>query len=565
MMHMWQWLVQTLQAHPELAIFLTLAMGYWVGALKLGSFSLGAVTGTLLAGVLVGQLDIEISAQIKSVFFVMFLFAVGFGVGPQFARGIANDGIPQAIFAVVISCLCLLSVYIAAYVSGYGPGLAAGLLAGAQTISASIGLATNAIGKLDLTPDQVQQQLDLIPVAYAVTYLFVTVGTGWIIAFIGPKLLGVDLVKECKRYEAAMSAGNAEGNLHTAWQQYIIRAFRLETPGLIAGKTVAEAEANANGRLFLENLRRDGKIIAFDENTVLQVGDIVAVSGKHEALVEWASRATEVSDAELLNIPIEVVDVYVASSRADGKTLIDLANSSVARGIYVTRIRRGSMGVDIPVLAQTKLNRGDIVSIRGTQKHVDAITEEFGYADRPTDVTSMVLVGLAIAIGGLLGAIVVPVEGVPITLSSSGGALIAGLVVGWVRSFFPKIGTVPSSTLWFMNSVGLNIFIAVVGITAGPTFIAGLKQVGAEIFLWGLFATGVPMLLAPLIGKYIFRFDPAINLGCCGGARTSTASVAMVADVAKSNVPMLGYTVPYAVSNTLLTLWGMVIVLMVGK
>ena len=177
----------------------------------------------------------------------------------------------------------------------------------------------------------------------------------------------------------------------------------------------------------------------------------------------------------------------------------------------------------------------------------------------------MVLVGLAIAVGGLLGAIVVPVEGVPITLSSSGGALIAGLVVGWVRSFFPKIGTVPSSTLWFMNSVGLNIFIAVVGITAGPTFIAGLKQVGAEIFLWGLFATGVPMLLAPLIGKYIFRFDPAINLGCCGGARTSTASVAMVADVAKSNVPMLGYTVPYAVSNTLLTLWGMVIVLMLGK
>lgn len=145
-----------------------------------------------------------------------------------------------------------------------------------------------------------------------------------------------------------MSAGNAEGNLHTAWQQYIIRAFRLETPGLIAGKTVAEAEANANGRLFLENLRRDGKIIAFDENTVLQVGDIVAVSGKHEALVEWASRATEVSDAELLNIPIEVVDVYVASSRADGKTLIDLANSSVARGIYVTRIRRGSMGWTFP-------------------------------------------------------------------------------------------------------------------------------------------------------------------------------------------------------------------------
>lgn len=176
----------------------------------------------------------------------------------------------------------------------------------------------------------------------------------------------------------------------------------------------------------------------------------------------------------------------------------------------------------------------------------------------------MVLVGAGILIGGLVGAIVVPVAGIPLTLSTSGGALIAGLVTGWLRTFIPKLGNVPASTLWFMNSAGLNIFIAVVGITAGPTFIAGLKYVGFTIFFWGLFATAMPMLLAPLIGKYIFRFDPAINLGCCGGARTSTASVAMVADAAKSNVPMLGYTVPYAVSNTFLTLWGLVIILLIG-
>lgn len=562
MMHAWEWVVGILRSNPELAIFLTLALGYWVGGLKFGSFSLGAVTGTLLAGVLIGQLDIEVSAQIKSIFFVLFLFAVGFGVGPQFARGIANDGLPQAIFAVVISCLCLASVYVAAYFSGYGPGLAAGLLAGSQTISASIGLATDAINNLKTTPAEIQKQLDLIPVAYAVTYLFGTVGTGWIVAFIGPKLLGIDLIKECQRYEKEMSAGAPDPRLHSAWQQYIIRAFTLTTPDLIAGKTVAQAEAHANGRLFLENLRRDGKIIPFDANTVLQLGDSVAVSGKHEALVEWAGRAQEISDEQLLNIPIELLDVYVSSRKANGKTLQELANSSTARGIYVTRIRRGSMGVDIPVLANTKIYRGDIVSIRGTNKHVEAIVQEFGFADRPTDVTNMVLVGLAIAIGGILGGIVIPIDGVPITLSTSGGALLAGLLVGWVRSFFPKLGSVPSSTLWFMNSVGLNVFIAVVGITAGPTFVAGLKQVGFEIFFWGLFATSVPMLLAPLIGKYIFRFDPAINLGCCGGARTSTASVAMVADVAKSNVPMLGYTVPYAVSNTLLTLWGLVVVLM---
>ncbi|WP_445010287.1 aspartate-alanine antiporter [Vreelandella stevensii] len=563
-MIMWEWIVSTLQANPELAIFLALAIGYWVGSVKLGSFSLGAVTGTLLAGVLIGQLGIDISPQIKSIFFIMFLFAVGFGVGPQFVRGIANDGLPQAVFAVVISVLCLMSVYVAALISGYGPGLAAGLLAGAHTISASIGLATDAIGQLDLTPEEIQQQLDLIPVAYAVTYLFGTVGTGWIIAFLGPKLLRVNIQEECQRYEKEMSTGTPDNGMQSAWNQYVIRAFELSTPGLIAGKTVADAETSVGERLFLENLRRNGQITPFDGDTVLQVGDIVAVSGKHETLVEWSNRAREVADPELLNIPVEAVDVFITSKKANGKTLIEIAQQSTSRGVYVTRIRRGSMGVDIPVYAQTQIHRGDIVTLSGTKKHIDSMVEEYGFADRPTSVTDMVLVGAGIVLGGLIGAISIPVDGVPITLSISGGALLAGLLIGWLRSFMPKIGTVPSATLWFMNSVGLNVFIAVVGITAGPTFIAGLKQVGFEIFFWGLFATSLPMILAPLIGKYIFRFDPAINLGCCGGARTSTASVAMLADVAKSNVPMLGYTVPYAVSNTLLTLWGMVIVMLLS-
>ncbi len=563
---MWQWIEHTLRGSPELAIFLTLALGYWVGAKKFGSFSLGSVTGTLLAGVLIGQIGIDISPHIKSVFFIMFLFAVGFGVGPQFVRGVANDGLPQAVFAIVVSCLCLFSVYLAAVLSGYGPGLAAGLLAGTQTISASIGLATDAINRLDMSVDQVQAQLDAIPVAYAVTYLFGTVGTGWIIAYLGPKILRINLQEECARYEKEMSEGEPDGGIQSAWYQYIVRAFKLTKPDFIAGKTVAEAEAGMTGgeRLFLEGLRRNGKIIEFDDSTVLQVGDVVAVSGRHETLIDWSNRAEEVADQELLQIPVESIDVVVTSKNANGKTLLELSKSPCARGVYVTRIRRGSMSVDIPVQAQTKLHRGDIVSVSGSRKHVESVIEEFGFADRPTSVTDMVFVGSGIVLGGLVGAIVVPVGGIPITLSTSGGALIAGLIFGWLRSFKPKLGSVPSATLWFMNSVGLNVFIAVVGITAGPTFIQGVKEVGIELFFWGLFATSLPMLLAPLIGKYIFRFDPAINLGCCGGARTSTASVAMVAEAAGSNVPMLGYTVPYAISNTFLTLWGMVIVLLLA-
>lgn len=558
------WIAETLRGSPELAIFLTLAIGFWVGSLKFGSFSLGAVTGTLLAGVLVGQLDIAISPQVKSVFFIMFLFAVGFGVGPQFVRGIANDGLPQAIFAVIISFLCLGCVYIAAIASGYGPGMAEGLLAGSQTISASIGLATDAINRSGLSAEHAQAELNAIPVAYAVTYLFGTVGTGWILAFLGPKLLRINLAQECERYERDMNIRPMDGGANTAWHSYIVRAYKLKTAGLIAGKTVEDAEKSQETRIFLENLRRDGKIIPFDNTTLLREGDIVAVSGPHEALVYWSNHAEEVADQELIEIPVETVDVVVTSKKLNGKRLIDLSTAPYARGIYINAIRRGSMNVDIPVLSQTAINRGDIINITGSRRHVADVIKNVGYADRPTNVTSMVLVGGGIFVGGLLGSLVLPIGGVPITLSSSGGTLIAGLILGWLRGVTPKLGNVPSASVWFMNTVGLNIFIAVVGISAGPTFIKGLEQAGVSVFFWGVFASALPMLLAPLIGKYIFRFDPAINLGCCGGARTSTASVAMVADVAKSNVPMLGYTVPYAVSNTLLTMWGLVIVLLLS-
>lgn len=558
------WVEQTLRASPELAIFLTLAIGFWIGALRFGSFSLGAVTGTLLVGVLVGQMGIIISPQVKSVFFIMFLFAVGFGVGPQFVRGIANDGLPQAVFAVIISFLCLGCIYIAARLSGYGPGMAEGLLAGSQTISASIGLATDAINRSTLSPEKIQSELNAIPVAYAVTYLFGTVGTGWILAFLGPKLLGINLEQECQRYEREMNIKPVNENAETAWHEYIVRAYRLKTVGLIAGKTVEEAECVTHSRIFLENLRRDGKIITFDKTTVLQEGDIVAVSGPHDALVYWSNHAEEVSDRELIDIPIETVDVVVTSKALDGRKLTELSDAPYAQGIYINSIRRGSMNVEIPVLSETAINRGDIISITGSRRNVERVVSEVGYADRPTNVTSMVLVGAGIFVGGLLGSLVLPVRGIPITLSSSGGALIAGLVLGWLRGVTPRLGSVPAASVWFMNTVGLNIFIAVVGISAGPTFIKGLQDAGVNIFFWGVFASAVPMILAPFIGKYIFRFDPAINLGCCGGARTSTASVAMIADVAKSNVPMLGYTVPYAVSNTLLTMWGLVIVLLLS-
>jgi putative transport protein len=558
------WFVHTLRSYPEIAIFLSLALGYYFGSFTYKGLGLGAVTATLIAAVIIGQLGITISGPLKPAFFLMFLFAIGYGVGPQFVRGIAQDGIPQALFAAVVCFFCLGGAYIGAKLAGYDVGSAAGLYAGSQTISASMGLATDAINRLGLPPEETKKLLDAMPVAYAVTYIFGTVGSAIILALLGPALLGIDLEAACKRYEEERGGKKELGGPGTAWHQFELRAFRVRDDGLAVGKTVQEAEALLpDQRVFIHRIRRDGEILDATADTVILAGDIVAVAGRRDVLINLiGTAAQEVDDRKLLAVPIEGLDVYVTSKAVDAKTLAELAKSPWARGVFLRKITRGATATDIPILPNTQLQRGDIVTLVGRTQDVTAATKTLGYPDRATDVADVAFIGAAITIGALLGAVVYKIGSVPLTLSTSGGALISGLFFGWLRSVRPTFGRIPSSTVWFMNSVGLNVFIAVVGISSGPGFVAGLKQLGFSLFLWGVFATTVPLILAMYVGKYLFRFHDAIVLGCCSGARTTTASLGMVNDRAKSQIPGLGYTVTYAVGNTLLTIWGMVLVML---
>jgi putative transport protein len=558
------WFFQTLRSYPEIAVFLSLALGYYFGSFTYKGLGLGAVTATLIAAVIIGQIGITISGPLKPTFFLMFLFAIGYGVGPQFVRGIAQDGVPQALFAAVVCVFCLAAAYVGAKVAGYDVGSAVGLYAGSQTISASMGLATDAINRLGLPADEAKKLLDSMPVAYAVTYIFGTVGSAIVLALLGPALLGIDLEEACKKYEEEYGGKKQMGGAGTAWHQFELRAFRVRERGPVVGKTVQEAEALIPGqRVFVQRIRQDGKIMDATSDTVIHAGDIVAVAGRRDVLVKLiGEQAEEVDDRELLAVPIEGLDVYVTSKEADGKTLEQLARAPAARGVFLRRIVRGAIATDIPILPNTKLNRGDIVTIIGRTPDVAAATKMLGRPDRATDVADVAFIGAAIAIGALVGAVVYKVGSVPLTLSTSGGALISGLFFGWLRSVHPTFGRIPSPTVWFMNSVGLNVFIAVVGIVSGPGFVAGLQKLGFSLFLWGVAVTTVPLILAMYLGKYVFGFHDAIVLGCCSGARTTTASLGMINDRAKSQIPGLGYTVTYAVGNTLLTIWGMVLVML---
>jgi putative transport protein len=528
------WFVTALRQNPELAIFLTLALGFLIGRVKIGGFSFGTVVGTLLAGVLVGQLNIQIPAIVKTVFFDLFLFTTGYKVGPQFFRGLKKDALSQVLVTVVLCVTCLVAAFVAAKVLGYDIGTAAGLLAGAFSESTVIGTAGDAINRLAISAEEKARLVNNIPVAYAVTYLVGTAVLVWFLPTVGPKLMGVNLREEAKKMQQQGSGvRETEPGVISAARRFDVRGYRVTNDALV-NKTVAELEALPKDfRVFILRVRRQGALHEPEPATVIRRDDVVAVATRHEGLVERGGTiGPEVEDGELLDIPIEGLDVVVTNKVLEGKSLAELAQREFARGVFLQKLVRA--GEEMPVAPETRIDRGDVMSLIGA---------------RP-----------AVELGGFVGLLSVTLAGVPLTLTASGGALIMGLVFGWLRAVRPFFGRIPEAAIWIFDTVGLCVFIGVVGITAGPGFVTGLQKTGISLVLVGLVCSLTPHIVTILFGRYVLRMNPLILLGACSGAGTITAALRALQDEAQSKVPALGYTVPYAIGNILLTAWGPVLV-----
>lgn len=407
-------IIGILRDYPAITLFLTIGAGFLIGKLRIGQFTLGSVTAVLLVGVLVGQLDISIAGPIKMFFFMMFLFSIGYSVGPDFFRSLRGQGARQALFAVVMSCICFCTVFLLVKLMGYTKGESVGLFSGAETCSALLGVGSEVISRMDMPEAARITNLNIIPVCYAVTYIFGTLGTVIILGNFGPKLLGgMEKVKE--------------------------ETARLER----------------------------------------------------------------------------------------------------------------------------ELEKSDVKERPDTIKSCENGDKPEAYIEKPNEVSDLMFVGLSIAVGGIFGALSLWVKGVPVSLGTSGGALVAGLVFGWLRTRRRTIGHIAPGALWIMNNLGLNVFIAIIGIEAGPTFIAGLHSVGPMLLVIGAVATTIPLLAGIWLGRKVFKFNPAITLGCCAGTRTCTAALGAVQNSIGSTLPAIGYAVTYAVSNILLVIWGLLLVILV--
>jgi len=553
-------IAEMLRRYPELALFATLSLGYFFGQFKFGRIAIGTVASTLLVGVVIGLSNVKIDPFTKTCFFYLFIFAIGYKVGPQFFQGLRGEGLQQAALSVIFCLIALGTIWSVSMLLGYDKGLAAGLLSGAVTESATIGSAGDAINRLNVSPEVKAAMVSHIAVGYSVTYLFGSAGVTWYLSQIAPKILRTDLRAACIAKEKELSGGKEDlgAGVNAEFAQFVARAYRAGGNGN-STRTVADIEREGEGRLSVERVRHGNAIIDAEPATVIAAGDVVAVVGRRETVLRCeAAIGEEVADMELLHFPLQTADIIITKKAMIGRTLAQLAHGE-ARGVRLKKIVR--LGQEVSFLPETVVNRGDTLEVIGAPRNVERVAKTAGYIERPTPDADLTWLAAGVVLGVLIGIPALMFKGVAIGLGTSGGVLVMGLILGYLRARYPVFGKLPAAAGWLLETLGLNTFIAIVGLGAGLSFISGLKTFGVPLLISGIVCVLVPHTMTLLIGKHFFRkINLGVLVGVCCGSGTNTPALLAVQEAAQSKVPVLGYAVPYAIGNVLLIAWGPLLV-----
>ncbi|VVN73278.1 Aspartate/alanine antiporter [Pseudomonas fluorescens] len=560
-----EFVLHALRTDPEIAVFLAIALGVFVGRIHIGSFHLGSVAGALLMGLLIGQIGLEVPTGLKSVFFVMFIYAVGFKSGPEFFGSLNRGTLKLVVLSVVLCGTALAAILLMNAVFDFDAGFTAGLGAGALTDTAIMGTATSAINQLSIDTAARAQLNSHMAIAYAITYLFGTIGLIVFVGSIAPKLLGVDLKASARELELELGIAKEEDAITVPYTRIVVRAHQVADNGSANGQRIADVEKQYES-LTVERVVRAGTVIERDEAFTLMAGDIVGVYALREAvgtLTQWIG--PEIDHAESLSFPTREVDIVVTSPEFAGKTIHQAKSrleSARRLGCFINTITR--QGYELPLLPNTVLRRGDVITLTGRTASVEAVAKRLGRIREHNYKSDIAMHTLGMVLGSLLGLLSTHIGMIPVELGIGGGVLVAALVIGWYNSRHPEIGALPPAAQWAFSEFGLTAFGAVVGLLAGPAAFAAMKEQGLALLLSGAVVTIVPPLVALYFGRYVLRLHPMILFGALAGAQTEAASMNKIIEQSGSNTPVIGFTVCYAISNVLLAVCGPIIVFVVA-
>ncbi|RBP10370.1 aspartate-alanine antiporter [Roseiarcus fermentans] len=545
-----------LSERPELAIFAALIVGYAVGGIKFGPFQLGGVAGTLIAALVIGQVGVAIDPSLQRFMFTLFIYALGFSVAPQFFASVDRTTWTWGLLVGVEVVLIVVVAFVATWLFKLDVGTASGLLAGSATESAMVGTASEAIGRLGLATDVTKAQQANVASAYALSYIFSLITIVLFASQLAPRLLGINLRAEARKVMAKL--GGADENLDAdqthSFPSFGSRGFRVAAA---AGKTVAALETELSGASTIEGIRRGATTVPVLETCLLETGDEVAVTGPRATLADAARVfGPELGAPADVDFIVETRDVVLTRRdmhRTDAAAIVDLLRASHCRGVYLAGIKR--MDRSLPPLPGAKVRTGDVLRLYGKPEDVARAARLLGEAEAPNDTTDFVYLGGGLVLGILIGLVTVPLAGVPLALGSA-GALLSGLGFGWLRSRRPTFGRFPPAASQILKDLGLSVYIAAIGLTSATSVVALLRARGWELPVSAIFISLVPTTASIYIGRYLLHMEPAILCGAIAGQQASTPAIKATEAAAGNSVPVVGYTVTYAIANVLLPLLG---------
>lgn len=563
-------LSQVLTTQPLVALFATIALGYFVGKLKLGKFVLGGIAGTLLVGVVLGQVGaIKLDNGIKSIFFALFIYGVGVQGGPQFFHALNRRSLNQLVSAFVMCLTGLLCVLLAAWAFGLDRGMAAGLAAGGLTQSAIIGTAGDAIAKLGLTPELAKIMQTNVAVGYAVCYIFGSLGPIILITWFFPMVMKWDVRLEAVKLATSLAGGHAQldPGQFNAIRSVVTRCYLVGAESKVAGKTALEVDTILQDA-SVEAVWRDGKSILIADSLLLQAGDQVAVTGRVDAMADAGSLFGKETAAtpglQLVEENRELILTNRLLSHRDIGEIREHVNVETRHGVFLTQVKR--MGLELPLLPRLQLKTGDELHFTGSPVDLDRVQPKIGYKIGAAAVTDFVFFGIGMVVGLLIGMIEFKVWDVPISIGAGGGCLLSGLFFGWLRSVHPRFGALPLGASNFLRDFGLAVFVGIVGITAGPQALVAIKQHGLTLLFLGVGVTLIPQIVTFFFSYYVLRIrNPIEALACVAGGRSANPAFAALLAKAGNATPVVSFTVTYAVANVFLTLWGPIIVGIITK
>jgi len=564
---MMEQLHRLLSQEPLLALFATISLGYLVGKIRIGSFVLGGIAGTLLVGVIIGQLGVNIDAGIKNIFFALFIYAVGFQGGPQFFHALNRRSLNQLASAFVMCLTGLLCVLLAAWIFGLDRGMAAGLAAGGLTQSAIIGTAGDAISKLSLSPALIKTMQTNVAVGYAVCYIFGSLGPILMATWFLPMLMKWDIRAEAIKLAKSLSGGHAEldPGQFNALRAIDTRVYQIAPGSPSVGKSALALDITLSDAA-VEAILRTGKQLEMSDSTHIQVGDLVALTGTIVAL-ESARFGVEVAAPAGLELVQESRELILTNRALSGREvgeIYDHANVETRHGVFLTSVKR--MGIALPLLKKLELKSGDELHFTGSPKDLDRVQGKIGYKISAAAATDFIFFGLGMLVGMLIGMLQFKMWGVPVTIGNGGGCLLSGLFFGWLRSIHPKFAALPLGASSYLRDFGLAVFVGIVGIAAGPEALVAIQKSGLTLLFLGVFVTLVPQILTFFFSYFVLRIrNPIEALACVVGGRSANPAFAALLEKAGNATPVVSFTVTYAIANVFLTLWGPVIVGIVTK